>query len=475
MNMQVTETLSEGLKREFKVVLPARDIEQRVEDKLRAVGTTARIPGFRQGKVPLALLRSRFGASVRGEVLQEAVNDGSSKAITDHGLRPALQPKIEITSADPGADLSFTVAVELLPEITPVDFKTIELERLEVSVGDEDVDKEVERRSAQVKRTEPVSEPRPSQKGDVVVIDFAGTIDGKPIPGGKADGYHLELGSSAFIPGLEDQIIGAKAGEHRSVNVRFPDEYQNASLRGKEAVFEVDLKEIRAPQPVAIDDELAKQLGQENLDALKAAVRKDLEATYNVVARSRMKRVLFDRLAETHDFPLPAGMVDMEFNGIWQQIEQDRTAGRLDPDDATKSEDDLRKEYASVAERRIRLGLLLSEVGRLNNIAVTADELNRALVNEARRHPGNERRVMEFYSQNPAAADTLRAPILEEKVVDFILEMAKVTKKTISPEEFLKSDGAESGKAAEGSTEKKAAKKTAKRAKKAKAADTSDE
>lgn len=473
--MQVTETLSEGLKREFRIVLPAGDIEQRVADKLRAVGATARIPGFRQGKVPFALLKSRFGASVRGEVLQEAVNDGSSKAITDHGLRPALQPKIEITSADPGTDLSFTVAVELLPEITPVDFKTIEIERLEVNVGDEDVDKEVERRSAQVKRTEPVSEPRPSQKGDVVVIDFAGTIDGKAIPGGKADGYHLELGSGSFIPGLEDQIIGAKAGEHRSVTVRFPDEYQNASLRGKEAVFEVDLKEIRALQPVPIDDELAKQLGQENLDALKAAVRKDLEATYNVVSRSRMKRVLFDRLAEAHDFPLPAGMVDMEFNGIWQQIEQDRTAGRLDAEDAAKSEDDLRKEYASVAERRIRLGLLLSEVGRVNNIAVTAEELNRALVNEARRHPGNERRVMEFYSQNPAAADTLRAPILEEKVVDFILEMAKVTKKAISPEEFLKSDGAESAEAADGSTEKKAAKKTAKRAKKAKTDDKSDE
>ncbi|MFO0997135.1 MAG: trigger factor [Alphaproteobacteria bacterium] len=469
--MQVTETLSEGLKREFKVVLPAQDIEQRVTDKLRVVGETARIPGFRQGKIPLALLKSRFGASVRSEVLQEAVNDGSSKAITDNGLRPALQPKIEITSADPGADLAFTVAIELLPEIKPMDFKAIELERLEVTVGEDDVTKEVERRAAQVKRTEPITEARASQKGDVVVIDFAGTIDGKPIPGGKAEGYHLELGSGVFIPGLEDQLIGVKAGEHRSVSARFPDEYPNESLRGKDAQFEVDLKEIRALQPVPIDDELAKQLGQENLEALRGAVRKDLEATYNVVSRSRVKRVLFDKLVDSHDFPLPAGMVDMEFNGIWQQIEQDKAAGRLDPEDAAKSEDDLRADYRSVAERRIRLGLLLSEVGRANNIAVTAEELNRALVAEARRHPGQERRVMEFYSQNPAAADTLRAPILEEKVVDFILEMANVTKRPVSPEEFLKPEAGE--KADEG--EAKPAKKAAKKTKKAKSDDKSDE
>lgn len=468
--MQVTETLSEGLKRGFKIVLPAKDIERKVEDKLRTFGATARIPGFRPGKAPLSLLKTRFGEAMRGEVLQEAVNEGSHQAIHERGLRPAVQPKIDITSADPGADLAFTIEVEVLPEITPMDFKSIELERLEIQVQDNDVDEELKRRAEMVKRTEPVKEPRPAKSGDVVVIDFEGKVEGKPLPGGKGDGFYLELGSGRFIPGFEDQLIGVAAGEKRTVNVKFPDQYQNAEIQGKDAVFDVTVKEVREPVAAAIDDELAKQFGLENLAALRASVKSELENGYSAVARSRVKRLLFDRLSEGHDFPLPPGMVESEFDGIWRQVQDDKEKGNLDAEDAKKSEEELKADYHKIAERRIRLGLLLSDLGRKNNITVTPEETNRALIAEARRHPGSERQVMEFYSQNPAAAEALRAPLLEDKVVDYILELAKVSKKPITTDAFKAMVEAEATVAGAASGEGeapgggKAAKKPAKRA-----------
>lgn len=470
--MQVTETLSEGLKRGFKIVLPAKDIDQKVETKLREYGANARIPGFRPGKAPLSLLKTRFGDAMRGEVLQEAVNEGSHQAIHERGLRPAIQPKIDITSADPGADLAFTIEVEVLPEITPMDFKTIELERLDIQIEDKDVDEELKRRAEMVKRTEPVKEPRPAKNGDVVVIDFEGQVDGKPLPGGKGDGFYLELGSGRFIPGFEDQLVGASAGDKRIVNVKFPDEYQNKEIQGKDAVFDVTVKEVREPVVAAIDDELAKQFGLADLAALKTSVKGELEQGYNAVTRSRAKRVLFDKLAEGHDFPLPPGMVDAEFEGIWRQVQEDKEQGRLDAEDAKKSEDELKADYRKIAERRIRLGLLLSDLGRKNNISVTQEETNRALIAEARRHPGSERQVMEFYSQNQAAAEALRAPILEDKVVDYILELAKVTKKPVTTDAFKSMIEAEAAAAgAVGEPEAGEKKKSAKRAAKKKDTD----
>ncbi|MFN0041743.1 MAG: trigger factor [Alphaproteobacteria bacterium] len=436
--MQVTETLNDGLKREFKIVLPAADIERKIDDKLKEFGATARIPGFRPGKAPMTLLKGRFGDAVRGEVLQEAVNTSSTQTITERGLRPAMQPHLAIVSAEPGADLAFTIAVEVLPEITPIDFRTLSLERLEVGVADGDVETELGRRAASMRRTEPVS--RASAKDDVVVIDFSGVVDGKELPGGKGEGHHLALGSNSFIPGFEDQLMGASAGDMRTVDVTFPESYANKDLQGKKARFEVTVKEVREPKAAAIDDELAKAMGLENLDALKAAVRKDLESAYVMLARSRAKRKLFDTLTEVHDFPLPPGMIDMEFEGIWQQLQQDKAAGRSDPEDGAKSEDELKAEYRRIAERRVRLGLLLSEVGRANKISVSADEMSKALAAEARRYPGNERQVMEFYGKNPSAADALRAPLLEDKVVDYILELVQISKRTVTAEEFAKAD-----------------------------------
>jgi trigger factor len=452
--MEVTETLNEGLKREFKIVLPAADIETKIVAKLREFGQTARVPGFRPGKTPLPILKTKFGEAFRGEVLQEAINTGSAETIEKRGLRPAVQPRIEVTSAAPGADLAFTVAMEVLPEIKPMDFRSLTLERLEVAVGDGDVDEEIKRRAQTQRKTEPVD--RAAKSGDVAVVDFVGMVDGKQLPGGKADGYYLSLGSGSFIPGFEDQLIGAKPGEARTVNVTFPATYGNKELQGKAARFEVAVKEVREPRDAAIDDELAKALGQENLDGLRSQVRKDLDAAFAMLSRSRLKRKLFDGLTEGHDFPLPAGMVDMEFEGIWQQMQQDRAQGRGDPEDAEKSEDALKADYRRIAERRVRLGLLLAEVGRANKIEVAAAELNRALMNEARRFPGNEARVMDFYSKNPQAAEQLRAPLLEDKVVDFILEMATISKREVTAEAFAKADsddikasGAEKGEDAE--------------------------
>jgi len=452
--MEVIQTLNEGLKREFKIVLPAADIETKIEAKLREFGQTARVPGFRPGKTPLPILRNRFGEAFRGEVLQEAINNGSAETLEKHGLKPAVQPKVEVTSAAPGADLAFTVAVEVLPEIKPMDFRALSLERLEVAVADGDVDEEIKRRAQSQRKTEPVD--RAANSGDVAVIDFAGTVDGKELPGGKGEGYYLALGSGSFIPGFEDQLIGAKPGEARTVNVTFPESYGNKELQGKAASFAVTVKEVREPRDAAIDDELAKAMGQENLDGLKEQVRKELGGAYEMLSRSRLKRKLFDALTDGHDFPLPAGMVDMEFEGIWQQMQQDRAQGRGDPEDADKSEDTLKAEYRRIAERRVRLGLLLADVGRSNKIEVSVEELNRALMAEARRFPGNEARVMEFYSKNPQAAEQLRAPLLEDKVVDFILEMASVSKREVTAEVFAKADsddiksaGAEAGEDAE--------------------------
>lgn len=457
--MQVTETNSDGLKREFKVVVPAGHIETKVQMRLTDLSRTVNIPGFRPGKAPMALLRKKYGPSVMGEVLEMAVNDGTSHAITERGLRPAIQPKIEITSYDEGKDLEFTVALETLPEIKPTDFSKIELTRLTATIPEAEIDTAVARMAERQQKTEPVTKARASKSGDVVVIDFVGKVDGVEFPGGKAQDFELTLGSGTFIPGFEDQLIGAKAGAAVAVKVTFPEDYGSAELAGKLSEFDVTVKEIREVVPTAIDDELAKAHGLENLDSLKAALRVELGREYAQVSRGRLKRSLLDVLADRHDFPVPQGMVDMEFEAIWKQLEDDRKNDRLDPADQGKSDDELKAEYQPIAERRVRLGLLLSEVGRVNNVSVTQEDINRALMNEARRYPGQEQMVIQYYQSNPQALDSLKAPIYEEKVVDFILELAKVTDKDVSPEDLLKDPDERSAPASGEKPAKKAAAK----------------
>ncbi len=468
--MQVTEINADGLKHEFKVVVPAAQLETRTSDRLAEIARTVKMPGFRPGKVPMKIVRQKYGASIMGEVLEQAVNDGAGKAITDKGLRPAVQPKVEITSFTEGADLEFTVAVEVLPEIKPMEFGKIEIEREKAKVPDEEIDETLMRIAERNETSEPVK--RAAKSGDIAVIDFVGKQDGVAFPGGSAEDYQLKLGSGTFIPGFEDQLVGKKAGEEVVVTVTFPEAYGNGELAGKPAEFDVKVKEVRAAKPADLDDELAKKVGLDSLDALKAAIREEMGRELDSISRAKAKRGLLDVLAANHDFPVPGAMVDQEFDAIWKQVENERQSGRADPADAGKSDDELKDEYRSLSERRVRLGLLLAEVGRANEITVTQDDLNKALIEEARRYPGQEHLVFQYYKGNPDALNALRAPIFEDKVVDFILELAKVTDKDVSAAD-LRKDPDETSEAPSGEAQAAEAKPKKKAAKK-KAADTAE-
>lgn len=448
--MQVIETNAEGLRREFKVVIPASDFQSRLETRLHEVGRSVRVPGFRPGKVPISLLKQRYGQSVMGEILERAVNDSSSKLMSERGLRPAGAPKIEIVSFAEGNDLEYSLAVELIPDITPMDFGQLQLERMVAEVPDSEVEAALERLAARRRRTRPIEAPRPAEKGDVLVLDYVGRIDGKEFAGGSATEQYVELGAAGLLPGFEEQLAGSRAGDHMNVKVTFPGQHPNAELAGKEAVFDVTVREHREPEAVSVDDSLAKDLGAENLDALRRTVRERIQSEYAALGRGRLKRQLLDKLAAAHEFTLPAAMVDAEFEAIWRQIEADRKEGRLDPEDQGKSEEDLKAEYRGIAARRVKLGLLLSEVGRLNNIQVSNEEVGRAIMTEARRYPGQERKVAEFYQKTPQALAQLRAPLYEDKVVDFILELARISERTVSSEELMALPGAEAGDAVGG-------------------------
>jgi trigger factor len=455
--MQVTETNSDGLKRDFKVVIEAKEINEKVETRLRELSARVKIPGFRPGKAPIKLLKQRYGPSVLGEVLERAVTDSSAQALNERGLRPAVQPKIEIDSFEDGADLEYSMAIELLPEIQPIDFATLSLERVKIKVPDEEVTSALERLATSRKESKPLETPRPAQSGDVLVIDFKGTVHGEALPGMAGEDHHLELGSNSFIGGFEEQLIGAAVGENRTVNVTFPDGYGNEKLSGQPAVFECTVKEIRESVPAELNDELAKSMGAEGLDDLRDKVKERLGQDYDGLSRMRMKREILDQLSEAHEFEVPESMVDLEFEAIWQQVEQDRAQGRVDPDDEGKEDEAVKAEYLEIAERRVRLGLLLSEVGRLNQIEVNQDEVNKALFMEAQRHPGQEQQVVEYYRSNPQAQAQLRAPLFEDKVIDFIVDLAKVTEREVTVDQLRDEEEKESAAAAE--KPKKAAKK----------------
>jgi trigger factor len=425
------------------VVVPASQLQTEIVSQLTEMGKSAKIPGFRPGKIPMPVLRQRFLGNVLPRVVERAVTDSSSKVMNERGLRAAGQPKIEIVSFPDEGDLEYTMSVDLFPEIQPVDFKSLELERIAVDVPDEDVEEELKRMASRQRNSEPIATARPSQKEDVVVIDFVGKLDGEPFDGGSATDHHLALGSGSFIPGFEEQLIGKNAGEQAAVEVTFPDEYPAEHLKGKKVQFDVTVKEIRELKPVEVNEELAKAFGLESLEAMRKTIREHMGREYSAVTRSRMKRQLLDQLAEKHSFDLPAGLVDSEFEAIWRQIEADQKAGRLDAEDKDKSEEQLRKEYRDIAERRVKLGLLLSEVGRVNNIEVSQEDLTRAVMAEARQYPGQEKQVVEYYQKQPQALAQLHAPIYEDKVVDYIIELAEVKERKLSPKELVAEFGTE--------------------------------
>ncbi|HEY5208885.1 MAG TPA: trigger factor [Stellaceae bacterium] len=436
--MEVTETTTDGLKHEFKITIPAVDIAERIDKRLIEIGRTTRLPGFRPGKAPMSVLKTRFLPHVRGEIVQDAVNQAADETLRDRNLRPAMQPKVEIIAFDEGKDLEYTLAIEALPEIEPMDFTQVALERWKPEIPDADIDDSLKRLADRQRKDELVE--REAATGDLVVIDFKGEVEGKEFPGGAAQDYRLELGSNSFIPGFEDQLIGAKAGDARTVDVGFPADYGVADLAGKAAKFAVTMKEVRAYQPQPIDETLASALGMENLDELRQMVREQSAREYEGVARQRLKRQLLDQLAQHHDFPVPAGMVDAEFETIWRQYEfqRDRAkeSGVTDYNEG-KSEDEVRAEFRRMAERRVRLGLLLSEVAKRHNITVTQEEINQALVAEARRFPGQERKVVDYYRNEPGAIEGLRAPILENKVVDHILGSAQISERSVPAAELV--------------------------------------
>ncbi len=441
--MQVTEVANEGLKRAFSVVVPATDITAEREKRLAQLGKDLRLPGFRPGKVPTRVVLQRYGQAVMGEVLESSVNNATQRVVSDRGLRPAQQPKIEVVNFADGIDLEFKVELEVMPEVPMPDFAGIELERLKAEPGEEQVNKALETIGQRNRKLEDITEDRPAETGEVAVCDFVGRLVGEngepaaePFPGGSATDMPIEVGGEGFIPGFTEQLVGIRPGETRQVDVAFPAEYGAPDLAGKAARFEVTCKALKRSISPEIDDAFATGLGFENAEKLRDTVRDTLQREYDALARIRVKRALLDKLSERAEFPVPQGMVEAEFNQIWQRVEADMKAGRLDEDDKGKDEETLRAEYRAIAERRIRLGLLLSEIGRTNNITVTGEELARAMRQEAARYPGQEQQVVEFFRKNPQATENLRSPIFEEKVVDFMLELAKVTERSVAPEEL---------------------------------------
>lgn len=444
--MQVTETLSEGLKRAYTVVVPAADIESKRTARLANLGKSLALPGFRPGKVPLTVVRQRYGTTVTAEVLEESVSEATQQVLSERGLRPALQPKVDVISLDVGGgaakDLEFKVELELLPEIALPEFGAISLMRMKVEVSPETVDKtltDIARRNRELVEM-PAEElgDRGAAKGEVLTVDYVGRIEGVEFPGGTGNDIAVEVGGDGFIPGFSEQLEGIKPGEIRTIEATFPVGYGVPNLAGKAATFEVTAKKLSRPVVPEQDDELAKKLGFDDLSAMREAVTRRIQAEYDQLSRLRLKRQLLDALAEVAKFISPEGMVEQEFGQIWQRLEADRKEGRLDEDDKDKDEETLKSDYRAIAERRVRLGLLLAEIGRVNSITVAADEMTRAMRMEASRYPGQEQQVMEFFRQNPRASDTLRGPIYEEKVVDFVLELAKVEDKTVTPEELAK-------------------------------------
>lgn len=444
--MNVTETKSEGLSREFRVSIPKGELAAKLNDKITEMQPKMSLKGFRPGKVPAAHIKKMYGKSIMGDIVNDLVNESSSKALEEKSLRPASRPSIHLdVAADKvvsgEADLDYHMHVEVMPDFEPTDVTALSLERL-VSEPTEDEINDSLKRLAENNKSYATKEGK-AEKDDQVVIDFVGSIDGVKFDGGSAEDMPLVIGSGRFIPGFEDQLIGASAGDDVQVNVTFPEEYQVDTLKGKPALFEVKVKEVKGPKETQVDEEFAKSLGLENLDALKGALKNQLSGDLNFATRQQVKRVLLDALDERHSFDLPPLMVKAEFDQIWAQFEQEKKADRLSEEDKGKSEEDLKAEYQKIAERRVRLGLVLAEIGRRANVQVTNEELSQVLRQEAQRYPGQERQVIDFYRQNPGALSQLQAPVYEEKVVDYILSQATVTDKSVTREELMKEIGDE--------------------------------
>jgi trigger factor len=436
LSMQVTETLSEGLKRGFTVVVPETELEGKREKRLAELGKTMQLPGFRPGKVPMSMVRKRFGDAVSAEVIEGAVNEASDAVLSERNLRPAMQPKLEVTKPGQNSDLEFTLQLEVLPDITLPTLTDITLQKPVAVVTDEAVASALEKLTQQRQSFEPVDPPRPAAKGDQLVVDFLGKIDGEPFEGGAGTDVPVIVAGDGFIPGFADQMEGMAPGETRVIEVTFPAEYGNKELAGKAATFDITAKALNVPKIAIADDEFAKQFGMDSLEALKTDISAGIGREYAQFTRMKQKRALLDVLAERAEFAAPESLVEAEFAEIWRQVEQEKAAGRADPEDETKDEATLKAEYHTIADRRVRLGLLVAEIGRANDISVTDQDLQRAMFAEAMRYRDQAMQVLEFFKKNPQALDRFRGPIFEDKVIDYLLSQVQVEEVTVTPEEL---------------------------------------
>ena len=459
--MQVTETLSEGLKRAYAVVVPAADIEDRRALRLSELAKQVNLPGFRPGKVPMPIVRQRFGGAVAAEVAEQSINEATQQLLSERALRPAVTPKLEMVTTElaatgPAKDLEFKVEMELMPEISMPDFSALTLTRHVAKVPSEEVDKavaDIAERNRELVEFSPEElaargDNQGAAKGDVLTIDYLGKLDGVAFDGGTATDTDVDIGGSGFIPGFVEQIEGMRPGETKTIEVTFPENYQATNLAGKLATFEITAKRLRKPVTAPIDDTLAEKLGFDSLENLREVLVSMRQRRLDGLTRMRLKRDLLDALAEHANFAPPEVLVDQEFEQIWKNLEASRTNGTMDEDDKLKSEEQLRTDYRAIADRRVRLGLLLGEIGRVNTIVVTPEEVTAAIRAEAARFPGREAQMMEFYRNYPAATDALRGPIFEDKVVDYVLDSAQVTDAEISVE-ALEQDPDEAKQAAE--------------------------
>ncbi|MDX2205944.1 MAG: trigger factor [Hyphomicrobiaceae bacterium] len=443
--MQVTETLVEGLKRELKVTIPIGELGKRFDSRLDEVKDQVQLKGFRKGKVPVAHLKKLYGRSLMAEVLEQTLNESSQKAVEARKERPATRPDIQLSEdkdeieriLSGQQDLAFVMKYEALPEIVFSEFSALKLEQEVADVAPESVDKALAELLDNGTTYDPQAD-RAGADGDRLTIDFVGSIDGVEFEGGKGEGVELVLGKSRFIPGFAEGLVGAKAGEQRNVSAKFPEDYPEASLAGKDAVFAITVKEVAAPQRPEADDAFAKTLGVDGIDKLKELIKGRIASEYASVSRNKIKRHVLDALDKAHDFALPQSLVDGELEGLWAQVKKGLEQQGKTFADEGRNEDEVRAEYRKIAERRVRLGLLIGEIGQKNSIDVSQDELRQALMEQARRYPGQEKFVYEYYQKNPQAIMELRAPIFEDKVIDHILALAKPTEKKVSVEELMK-------------------------------------
>ena len=446
--MAITQTLSDGLKREFEVVITDNEINKLVNVKLENIAKEVNLPGFRRGKVPISVVKNRFGKQILGEVVRESVDSLTKETIEKNNLIPSSQPKVEIVSFEEGQDLKAKLSVEIMPEIEIPDLSKLDITKPVVKVSEKEIDEAVEKIARENIGTKTVTEKRPAKTGDTVVIDFLGKIDDVPFEGGEAKGHNLKLGSNSFIPGFEDGLVGCSIGKKVNINVTFPEDYQASNLAGKNAVFETTINEIKEDNDLLINDDFAKNLGMEDLNALKKAVSEQMNKQHDIASRDKSKRQILDLLADAVSFELPETLEKEEYNSICKAMNPNAKPEKMDAsnEDAPEPQvdegmsDEEKIDASEIAQRRVRLGLLLSEIGRKNNIKVEEEDTRKAMMQEIQKYPGQEKQVMDYFKNNPEAQQQLSGPIFEDKIIDFILELANVKEKTVSVEELYKTD-----------------------------------